>query len=439
MFYSLVNSQKLTRTQLGQILSAFSGWLMDGYTTIAYAVVAITFSQVFFPANFGDALLLTFLGLGFSSIARFIGAMVLGNFLGDRLGRRKMLLYSIIGFSVFSFFIAFIPTYKTDGYYATALLYVLIFIVGLFGGAEYAGGTALSMESVPQEKRMPVGAFVQSGYGVGYFLILLVAALFSSYFGQAQADNLVWRAIFATTIIPGIITLFIRLTSKESPVFQKMEENKEVEQVPIESIGKERKSFVAALLILGGLLLINVVTLSFYPTFIGLLYPHLAETSTDDLYNSYINLISLIGVWIGGFIAYFIFKRRLTLLIFSIAFLISIIPIYLISTTGVVFYTVLGFSVQAFIEAAIFSTIPAYLSEVFSKSHRTTAIGLVYNGAAVPAGFGVYALLYFGQSLFPNHVNASWLAFLFLGTIIMIAGILISRESSNLQNDPIKN
>ncbi len=434
-----MNSQKLTRSQFGQIMSAFSGWLMDGYTTIAYAVVAITFSQVFFPANFADALLLTFLGLGFSSIARLIGAMILGNFLGDKLGRRKMLLYSIIGFSLFSFFIAFIPTYATDGYYATALLYALIFVVGLFGGAEYAGGTALSMESVPQEKRMPVGAFVQSGYGVGYFLILLVAALFSSYFGQAQADNLVWRAIFATTIIPGIITLIIRFSSKESPVFEKMEEKKEIEKVPLKSIGSERRGFVAAFMILGGLLLINVVTLSFYPTFIGLLYPHLAETSTDDLYNSYINLISLIGIWIGGFIAFFIFKRKLTILIFSIIFLISIFPIYLITTTGVVFYTVLGFSIQAFIEAAIFSTIPAYLSEVFSKSHRTTAIGLVYNGAAVPAGFGVYALLYFGQSLFPDHVASSWLAFLFLGSIVLIVGALLTRESSDLSNDPIKN
>ena len=146
-------SDKINRTQMAQILSAFSGWLMDGYTSIAYVVVAVTISGVFFPSNFSDSLLLTFLGLAVGAVARYLGSITLGNFLGDKLGRRKMLLYSIVGFSFFSFLIAFLPTYKTAGYLATIMLYVLLFLVGIFAGAEYSGGTALSMEAIPQEKK----------------------------------------------------------------------------------------------------------------------------------------------------------------------------------------------------------------------------------------------------------------------------------------------
>ncbi len=436
---STLSSEKLSRTQIGQIMSAFSGWLMDGYTSIAYLVVAITFSNVFFPAKFSQALLLIFLGLVVGSVARLIGSLILGNFLGDRLGRKKMLIYSIMGFSFSSFLIAFIPTYKTVGYLATVILYSLLFVVGLFAGAEYAGGTALSMESVPQKKRMPVGAFVQSGYGVGYFLILLVAAGFTGYFGQAQSTNLVWRALFATTIIPGIIALVIRLSSKESPVFDEMKNKNEIEHIPAEGMLKQWYALLAALFIVVGLLLLNTITLGFYPTLIPMLYPILYGTATNDLYNSYINLISLFGVWIGGFAAYIIFRRRVTLLLFSTIFLISIVPLYLLAMSGSVFLTVLAFAIQAFIEAAIFSTIPAYLAEVFQKTHRATTIGVVYNGAAVPASFGISAVLLLGGHGFFNSDSISWLLFLFIGAIILIIGIIMSKESSNLKNDPILN
>ena len=427
----------INRRQWGQILSAFSGWLMDGYTSIAYVVVAVTISNVFFPSNFADSLLLTFLGLAVGALARFIGSLILGNFLGDRLGRRKMLLYSIMGFSVFSFLIAFIPTYKSVGFLATAILYALLFMVGLFAGAEYAGGTALSMESIPQEKRMPIGAFVQSGYGVGYFVMLLVAAAVRSYFGPAQNDDLVWRVIFASTIIPGFVALIIRFFSKESPVFEDMEVKKEIEEVPIEGMISQSRILLSTFLMVAGLLLINTVTLSFYPTFLGEIYPKLANTSLDDLYSSYINLVSLVGVWIGGVIAFFIFRRKMTLLAFSIIFLISLFPIYLLVYSGNLIDTLLAFSVQAFIEAAIFSTIPAFLSEVFSKTHRTTSIGFVYNGAAIPASFGISAVIFFSSAKLFETTGTSWLAFLFIGTFLLLIGILYSKESANRANDPI--
>ncbi len=431
-------SDKINRTQMAQILSAFSGWLMDGYTSIAYVVVAVTISGVFFPSNFSDSLLLTFLGLAVGAVARYLGSITLGNFLGDKLGRRKMLLYSIVGFSFFSFLIAFLPTYKTAGYLATVMLYFLLFLVGIFAGAEYSGGTALSMEAIPQEKRVAVGAFVQSGYGVGFFILLLVASLVSSHFSPAQADTLVWRVIFATTIIPGLVAVAIRFLTHESPVFEEMKSKNEIEKTPIEGAFSQTRTLVSAFLLVAGLLLLNTITLSFYPTFLHQLYP-LLKSSADDLYNSYIDLISLVGVWIGGISALFIFRRKLTMSFFSIIFLISLIPLYYLVFSGNLAYTVIAFSIQAFIEAAIFASIPAFLSEVFSKSHRTTAIGFIYNGAAIPASFGISAVLFFSSGKLFGTTKTSWMAFLFIGAAILLTGLILSKESSNRDNDPINN
>ena len=423
-----------------QVLSAFSGWLMDGYVSIGYVLVAPILASIFFPSNFSHtfSLLLTFLGLAFGAIARFIGSIVLGNFLGDRLGRRKMLVYSIIGFSVSSFFIGFLPVYSQVSFLAPALLYSILFIVGLFAGAEYSGGATLSMEAVPQKARLPVGAFVQSGYGVGFFIMLLVLAYLKTVFGVGEYDNLVWRIMFFTTIIPGIIALIIRLFTKESEVFTEMEKDNEFEKTPASGIFKQLDSTVSSFILVAGLLLLNTVTLSFYPTFLGDLYTNLANNPIIDDYNAEINLISLIGVWIGGIIAYFIFRRKVTLGVYSVVFIALLYPMYILTVSGNLFETLLAFSVIAFVEAAIFSSIPAYLAEIFNKTHRTTAMGTIYNGAAIPASFGISAI-YFVTAESKLPITSSWLIMMVLGSILLIIGVLLSRETGIRGEDPISN
>ena len=421
-----------------QVLSAFSGWLMDGYVSIGYVIVAPILASIFFPSTFSHtyALLLIFLGLVVGAIARFIGSIILGNFLGDKLGRRKMLVYSIMGFSVSSFFIGFLPVYSQVSYLAPVLLYFILFIVGLFAGAEYSGGATLSMEAVPQKARLPVGAFVQSGYGVGFFIMLLVLAYLKSVFGIAQYDDLVWRVMFFTTIIPGIVALIIRLFTTESEVFVDMSEKNEIENVPAKGILKQIDSTVASFILLTGLLLLNNVTLSFYPTFLGDLYASLANSPLIDDYNAEINLISLVGVWIGGIVAYFIFRRKLTLGVYSVIFIVILFPMYLLTTSNTLFLTLTAFSAIAFVEAAIFSSIPAYLAEIFSKSHRTTAMGTIYNGAAIPASFGISAI-YFISSFHSLSMSTAWFLIMVVSSILLILGIVLSSETGIGGKDPI--
>jgi len=144
----------LDRGQWSQILAAWGGWLMDGYTSIAYALVGLTIAPIFFPASLHlVGVVATFAGFAVGALARSIGSLALGNFLGDRVGRKSMLVLTVLFFSVFSALKAVLPGYSEVGIISPILLYVVLFWEGFFGGAEYGGGTTLSMESVPAEKR----------------------------------------------------------------------------------------------------------------------------------------------------------------------------------------------------------------------------------------------------------------------------------------------
>ncbi len=436
----------VSKTSFIPVLGAFSGWLMDGYVSIGYLLVATTLSTQFFPKSYGGlALVAIFLGLPFGAVARIVGSITLGNFLGDRYGRRTMLVYSIIGFSIFSFAIAFLPVYSQVGYVAPVLLFILLFMVGIFAGAEYAGGAALSMENVPQKSRLFVGSFVQSGYGVGFFLISLVIYLIE---GPLRiSSDLSWRYMYLTTIIPALAALVIRLFTNETEVFKNMQKEGKLEKVPLFGIIRQLREYFATLLILSGLLFINIITFSFFPTllimFDRLTYPTMGRNAliaTMGIQNAYINLVSLAGVWIGGFAGYYLFRRKLSLSVFTILFFIAFIPAYYLTPVSIQM-TVVAFSIIAFFEAAIFSSIPAFLTETFNKAHRTTAVGTVYNFASLPASFALTLIAYlwhvWNNSASITFLLELWVFFVLIGIAVMAIGIFLSKETVNSGVDSI--
>lgn len=416
----------LTGQQWTNVIASWSGWLMDGYVNIAYLLMAGYIAVVFFPANFANSLLYTVAGFAVGSIARFVGSLVFGNFLGDRIGRRNMLMVTVIGFSVFSFLIGFLPTYNTMGFFALFLLYALLFLVGLFAGAEYGGGTALYAESVPADKRGFIGAFVQSGYGTGYFVAAGVFAFVGLYYTNTGFIDFAWRIIFYTTLIPGIIAILSRLGAKESPVFEEMAEKKEIARSPIVSmIRDEPLPIIFAIFITAGLLFVNSGTFGFYPILMSNKVNNIPATASG-LILVVVNLISLLGVWAGGFIGNRIPGRKLAMMIYSAIFLVSVYPLtyYGVSTDIPTLY--FAFSIQAFLEAMIFSTLPSFLAEKFSKKYRSTGVGFTYNAGAIIGGWAPTTIL-----LLRAHIGLlnGWFINLAAGNILLIVGLILSLET----------
>lgn len=397
---------------------------MDGYVTIAYALVVVTISSLFFPSGVG--IIGGLFGLAFGAISRSIGSLFLGNFLGDKLGRKRMLTLTILLFSIFSALIGLLPTYSQVGIMAPVLLYLLLFIVGLFAGAEYGGGAALSTESVPAERRGFVGAFVQSGFGTGYFVASFVLAALGIIFAGNEFSSIGWRVLFFTTLIPGILTLIIRAFTQESEVFKEAVEKEEVEYAP--AVGMVKEAFVPmilAILITSGLLYINTGTFSYYPTFI---HNYLKNGNIVDvgLVVAVINLISLFGIWVGGAVSNLLGGRKASMLLYTVIFMVLAYPLILIGDSSNIGYEILGFGIQAFVEAMIFSTLPAFLSETFSKKYRTTAVGFTYNAGGIVGGFaGAFITLTAGLV----EIKVAWTLNLIIAGLVMLTGIILSRET----------
>lgn len=416
----------LSGQQWTNIIAAWSGWLMDGYVSIAYLLMASFIATVFFPAHFANSLLYVVAGFAVGSIARSFGSVVFGNFLGDKIGRRNMLMVTVIGFSVFSFLIGFLPTYNSIGYLALFLLYVLLFFVGLFAGAEYGGGTALYAETVPAEKRGVIGAFVQSGYGTGYFVAAGVFGIISIFYSETGFIDFAWRIIFFTTLIPGIIAIVSRFGAKESPVFEEMMRKQQVERSPILSMLKEEPlPVIFAIFITTGLLFINSGTFGFYPILMGAKINNIASKDIAQIL-MVVNLISLFGVWIGGFLANRIPGRRLAMLVYSSIFLVTLYPLtyFGIQTDTSLLYII--YSVQAFLEAMIFSTLPSFLAEKFSKRYRSTSVGFTYNAGAIVGGFAPTFILISSESMGLLH---GWFLNMVLANILLIVGLVLSVET----------
>ncbi|MEM0121119.1 MAG: MFS transporter [Thermoprotei archaeon] len=414
----------LSRAQWSQIFAAWGGWLMDGYTSIAYALVGLAIAPIFFPASLQlGGIVATFAGFAVGALARSVGSLTLGNFLGDKVGRKSMLVLTVLFFSVFSALKALLPGYNQVGIISPILLYALLFLEGFFGGAEYGGGTTLAMESVPAEKRSFIGAFVQSGFGCGYFIVAFVYAGLRAYFGDSFAA-VGWRVLFATALVPGVITVLLRAVSKETPVFEEMKARGEVERVPVKELFKQApKPMLLAILVTTGLLFVNTATFSFYPSFMtikGFSGVRIGEGV------AIINLVSLFGVWLGGALGNTINGRRRPMLIYAIIFLLSVYPILRVGYYGGYTVAVTVFSMQAFVEAMIFSTLPAFLAELFSKKFRTTGVGFTYNAGAIVGGFAISIIFALSPA---TGLFASWLTLIIIFSLIIVTGIALSKET----------
>lgn len=421
-----------TGNEILQVSAAWGGWILDGYTSIAYLLVFSYMSILIFPKSLGYlALVLTLLPVTFGAAARSFGSAILGNFIGDKRGRKNMLSISIVGFSVLSAAIGLLPTYSQAGIVSPILLYVLLFLDGIFAGAEYGGGTALSMESVRPEKREQAGAFVQSGYGTGYFLIVFVEILLLSVMGTSAFASYGWRILMLTSIIPGIITLIIRRLSKETKVFNEMKKSNEVERSPVRKMFKNGRSVAFGLMITAGLLFMNTATGSFYPVIgsddflnlgSGLLYALLV-----------INFFSLLGVWSGGILAKGFSDRRIPMLIFSVIFTVPTALFVIFGYTTNLFMFTLVFSIQLFLEALIFSALPVFLAESFSKRFRSTAIGVIYNGGAI---FGGTAIVLLTAPAHIINIKTLWIVEMYIAGIILILGLVLYGKQDR-STDPI--
>src|SRR5438132_1840862 len=202
------------------ILASFIGTTIEWYDFFLYGTAAaLVFNRLFFPnvapligtlSSYG-----TF-AVGF--VARPLGGMLFGHY-GDRIGRRAMLIYSLLLMGVATAAIGLIPTYATVGVWAPVWLTLLRFAQGIGVGGEWGGAVLMAVEHSGGAQRGFHGSWPQMGVPAGSLLSTGVFALFSSQLSDQQFLAWGWRIPFLLSTVLIAVGLFIRLRVLESPAF----------------------------------------------------------------------------------------------------------------------------------------------------------------------------------------------------------------------------
>ncbi|WP_338560723.1 MFS transporter [Erwinia sp. E_sp_B04_7] len=202
-------------------VSCWLGTAMEYADFALYGLAAgIIFGDVFFPeATPTMALLSTFATWSVGFIARPIGALFFG-WLGDRKGRKVVMVSTIILMGASTTLIGFIPSYASIGVWAPACLVVLRFSQGFGAGAELSGGTVMLGEYAPAEKRGLVSSIIALGSNSGTLVASLVW-LAVVQMDQQQLQEWGWRIPFLCSSLIAIVALWIRRHLKETPVFER--------------------------------------------------------------------------------------------------------------------------------------------------------------------------------------------------------------------------
>lgn len=214
-------------------VASFIGTTVEFYDFLIYGTAAaLVFPMLFFPqASPAAGILLSFATFGVGFIARPLGGIVFGHF-GDRIGRKRMLVYSLVGMGVSTVLIGLLPSYAQIGLAAPVLLTVLRLCQGFAVGGEWGGATLMAVEHASADRRGFYGAFPQMGAPAGTASATL-AFFLASQLPDAQFLAWGWRLPFLFSAALIVIGLVIRLKLTESPEFAAVVQNSAVRRMPI--------------------------------------------------------------------------------------------------------------------------------------------------------------------------------------------------------------
>ncbi len=236
MEISLTQAPEVRRAVRTTIFSAIIGTAMEWYDYYLYATAAATlFNKLFFPSY--DHLIGTLLAFGSFAIGflvRPLGSVLFGH-LGDRIGRKKVLIITLLLMGGSTTLMGLLPTYAMVGVWAPILLTVLRAFQGLGSGAEYAGAVLMVVEYAPPKKRGLYGAMPYMGVALG-LLMSLATFNASSHLSQGAFEDWGWRIPFLLSAVVVALGVILRSTLNETPIFREMQHKHEVVKAPVKEV-----------------------------------------------------------------------------------------------------------------------------------------------------------------------------------------------------------
>jgi MFS family permease len=315
-------------------------------------------------------------------LARPVGGVIAGHF-GDKIGRKPMLVITLIVMGVATTLIGFLPTYEQVGELAPILLVTLRLVQGLAYGGEWGGAVLMVVEYAPANRRGFWGGFPQSAVPFGFLIATAVLGLSLKISGD-QFLVWGWRIPFILSILPVLVGLYIRLKIDETPVFQKVKEKAAGARMPLmTAVTRYPRQIIFAagafVLVSGPYYIIVSFVLSYGTTTLGVAREVML---TGVLIASAVQIFSCIGfAWLSDFVG-----RRPVLFGGGIFMLIYAYPMFWLVNTADPVTIWLAMSLGLFAFGALYGPIAAYFAELFVANVRYSAASLGYQMGQVLGG-----------------------------------------------------
>ena len=428
-------SDSLNTKDLRRVLgSSLMGSIIEYYDFILYATAAaLVFDKVFF-SNLSPAVALfaSFGTLAVGYIARPLGGLIFGHF-GDILGRKQMLVISMLMMGGATIAIGLLPTTDQIGIAAPIILVTLRFIQGVSVGGEWGGATLMALEHAPAAKRGFAAAFANAGGPAGGLIATLVVSLVSSLTGD-QFLVWGWRIPFLLSAVLILIGMVVRLKVAETPVFQELE---------LQAADKQQKQKTPLRKVLSGYPRVVVITLvaslGFY-TMQGILTSWgVSVAVAEGVDRSFVLNIKGAAAVLTIVVCFAAarlsdrFGRRSVLAVGGVAGALWAFPALELMHSGEPWDFALAVLVgNGLIQGVLAGPIGAYISEQFPPEVRYTGASLAYQGAAtLGAGFTpmiATGLVVLGGGSY-GLVGVFWVAVLLVGLV----AVWLSREGADSQ------
>ncbi|MDN3482693.1 MFS transporter [Arthrobacter sp. APC 3897] len=367
-------------------VGALIGTAMEWYDFFLFsAAAALIFNvQYFSNENATAAALASFATFGVGLLARPLGGMFFGA-MGDRIGRRKTLMITIVGIGIITGLIGALPTYAAIGIAAPVLLVLLRVAQGLFVGGEWSGAMTIVVENAPLERRARYAAFPQIGSPIGTILSSGGFFLMTLLFSQENFDSFGWRIPFLAAIPMLLVAVYIRSRLEESPVFAELLEHGQVEKTPIRTTLKDSwkqiiVGMAAALLGVGGFYLVTAFVVYYGVSILG-------YSSQLMLLGGMVAAAVEIPVLILGGRLGERFGSSRVILYGGLGSAVAAVPSFLLITSGTPVLVILGMTLAVATLSLPYAANGTILTGLFPARTRYTGVGFAQNTAGMVSGF----------------------------------------------------
>jgi MFS family permease len=371
------------------VFATVVGTTVEWYDFFLYSTAAgLVFGQLFFaPAGPGIAQILSFLTVGLSFLFRPLGAFLAGH-LGDKYGRRVVLMLTLILMGASTTLIGVLPTYEVIGVAAPVLLILLRILQGISAGGEWGGAVLMAVEHAPRTKRSLFGASPQLGVPLGLLLASGMLALMALI---APGDAFLawgWRVPFLLSFVLILVGHYVRKRVEESPVFVELSERKEKTRAPIVQLFRKHAVLViiAALVFAGNNAVGYMTTGGYIQRYATNPNGPVGLATADVLGAVTLSAVSwLTFTWLGGWIGDKI-GRRNTYFIGWAAQLVGVLTLFPLVNTGSVGMLTLGLVVLTVGLGLTYGPQAALYAELFPASIRFSGVSISYAIGAILGG-----------------------------------------------------